>query len=495
MDNSYAYEEDEYEEGLTLKKVGHFLAKGWVRMLVYALIAVLVTAIVVLPIKVFYKSEPVAQTSIEFIYKGVEEGLDPNGGTLNTDNIISPAVLGSAVESAELTEVLTDISKLRGAMRVEAVPTQEYLDLRQAAADGNADAQKELLTYKMFPTRFNIVLSDPKKLGLNDTQAALLLDKVVAAYFDSFRDRYSVSKPFSSDIFTLSTDKTIEFTKVYDVYEATLSSAREALDLLAKSGGTFESKAKVTFSALQGRLSTLELSYDNFNDYILDNNIWRNKSTATKTFNDEATRLTAEKTAQEAYITSLQAQIKEIKANTVTSTNGGQTVETQSYPEQYYEYQDLLVSAQNALRSIETRIANNTIRSNTIATAPDVTSSELIASAESAVAGLEKSSAEFIDSLNVTISEYYDATVVSSAVRQVQPSSVTRRSSGLNVLIILLIAAAVGLVVGGIVTGVKIFKANAAQAEKESVETEVKEETPEPEAEEEPKKTTKNKKQ
>lgn len=462
MEKSYAYEEDELEEGLTFKKIGHFFLKGWVRMVVYAVVLVLVAAIVALPIKMFYKTEPVAQTSIEFIYTGIEEGLDPNGGTLNTDNIIAPSVLNSAVEAAELSEKLTNISELRGRMRIEAVPTEEYLKLQQSAADGNADAQRELLTYEMFPTRFNIILSEPKKLGLSDSQAVLLLDKVVAAYYDSFKTRYSVTTLFSTDIYNLSGDKTLEFTDVYDEYESALASVTDALSLLNQSGANFVSQAQVTFSALQSELSTLELSYSRFSDYVLDNNVWRNKTTAKKNFEDTGVRLEAERDAQDNYVKSLQAQIALIKPTKVTSTNGGQTVETESYPDEYYSYQSLLASANATLRSIESRIVNNQIRIDTIKEASETTDAALIANAEATLASLEARSESFVKKVNDAVKEYYETTVVSSAVRQVQSSVVTRKTSSLNVLIILLVAAGIGVVAGGIVTVVKIGKANAA---------------------------------
>ena len=98
MDQSYAYEEDRIEEGLTFKKVGHFFVKAWLRMIIYVAIAAVLATVVFVPIKVYLKSEPVAQTSIEFIYKGIEKGEAPDGSVLNTDDIISPAVLAAAVE-------------------------------------------------------------------------------------------------------------------------------------------------------------------------------------------------------------------------------------------------------------------------------------------------------------------------------------------------------------------------------------------------------------
>lgn len=478
MDQPYVYEEDEYEEGLTLKKIGNFLAKGWIRMLVYAAVLVAAVAIIVLPIKVYYKSEPVAQTSLEYIYDGVDEGLDPNGGALNTDNIISTTVLDSAVKAAELDGIITDISKLRASMRVEAVPTEEYLRLVQDAADGNTAAQDELREYTMYSTRFNIILSQPKELGLNDNQVMLLMDKVVAAYFENFRDRYTVSDMFSSDIYSMSSNDVIEFIDAYDAYKTALDSMNATLSALSGKAGTFVStKTSTSFSLLKSELAVLDLSYGNFNNYILENNVWKNVSAATKTLSDNDVRLESEITAQEAYVNALQELITNIQPTTITSAVGGDVIKTTSYPEEYYKYQDLLSSAIAAKRALESADKNNEIRLNTITefTAGGGTvNPENIAKAKEILVGIEAQSATFVNKLNDTISDYYETTVVSNAVRQVQPSVVTRRNSNLNVLMIFAIAAVAGVLIGGIVTGIKISKANAAA--KKTVAEEPKEE-------------------
>ena len=42
MDQTYVYEEETEENGLTLKKVGRFFKRGWVTMLVCVVAAVLI---------------------------------------------------------------------------------------------------------------------------------------------------------------------------------------------------------------------------------------------------------------------------------------------------------------------------------------------------------------------------------------------------------------------------------------------------------------------
>lgn len=467
MDQSYVYEEDEFDEGLTLKKIGYFLAKGWIRMLVYAAVLIAAVAIIVLPIKVYYKTEPIAQTSVEYIYDGVDKGLDPNGGALNTDNIISTTVLDNAVKSAELDDTITDISMLRASMRVEAVPTEEYLRLVQDAADGNTKAQDELREYKMYPTRFNVVLSEPKKLGLNDDQATLLLDKVIAAYFENFADRYTVSDMFSSDIYTMSSNDIIEFIDAYDVYKTAFDSMNAALNTLSAKASNFVStKTSTSFSLLKSELAILDLNYDSFNNFILENNVWKNVSAAAKTLADNDERLSNELTAQQEHITYLQTLIQNIKPTSITTSGGGETVVVESYPEEYYKYQDQLLAAIASKRALESNYKNNEIRLNTITefkASGGAVKPEDIAKAKETLVNIEAQSESFVKKLNDTVTDYYHTTVVSNAVRQVRPSVVTRKTSNLNVLMIFAIAAVAGVLIGGIVTGTKIAKSNAAK--------------------------------
>ena len=266
MNKTYEYVEDEYEEGLTFKKVGRFFAKGWLRMLVYAIIAVALVSVVALPIKFFYKSEEVAQTTVEFLYEGIETGKDPDGNTLVTDNIISPSVLAKAISAAELDGVVSDVAGLRSEMRVEGVETDEYLRLVKAAADGDENAKNTLRTYVMFPTRFNIIISEPSKLGLSDAQAKLLLNKVVESYLADFKTRYSVTNMLAEETFKLSENSVMEFVDIYDSYVSKLSAIELSLKNVSADNSIVSAMTdKTSFARLEIKLSAIKTDLINFN--------------------------------------------------------------------------------------------------------------------------------------------------------------------------------------------------------------------------------------
>ncbi|MDE6201816.1 MAG: YkyA family protein [Clostridiales bacterium] len=464
MNKEYVYEDEQETEGLTFKKIGKFFQKSWLRMVIYVIIAALLVTAVAVPVKVYAKSEPIAQTSIEFIYDGIEKGLDPNGAPLNTDNIISPTVLAQAVAEANLQKKIKDISTLRNAMRVEGVLTDEYVSLTEAAANGDKTASDKLRNYNMYSTRFDIIISDPAELGLSDDQAKLLLNKIVACYYKDFQKRYSVTKMFAENSYTLSQNVNMEFTDIYDIYSQSLDSVKSFLQEMSEEGAGFVSTENNTsFTQLLSDLSILRNNYSLFNAYILSNNVWRNKTTARNALLSTQTEIQNRLEAldgENGSIQRLQAQIATINPTTSSTDTSGVHTEKTEYPEIYdtlhrrlAEYTELVEEYTIQLNNIETRLEKLKDESQT--------DEQTIQNAIANLNALESQTVEFIQKVNATVSDYYDTTFVSSSVSQVQPPVVTRRSMDFNLLVVYAVAVIVALLAAGIVTGVKMAKASS----------------------------------
>ena len=463
--NVYA-DEDYVEDGLTFRKIGKFIKTGWLRMLIYAVIAVALVSVVVLPIKFFYKTEPVAQTTIEFIYDGIENGETPNGGTLDTDNIISTVVLANAVESAGLGGKIKDISSLRAQMRVSAVETEEYIRLVNAAANGDNSAKEQLRTYVMHPTRFDIIIPNPDSLGLSDAQAQNLLNKIVKSYQDDFKSRYSITEMFPADTYVLSQSETYEFTSVYDLYTASLNSIEQIIEKYTESAPDFISTLENgSFGTLASALEELRMQYNLFNNYIMINNVWRQPEVAEDSLKAEQSLIEVKRTNLETYIASLKTLIADIKPNTITSTDSsGKTVTTETFPAKYYEYIDRLDTSNRELLTYADQLSNIQLRLQKLGDTGLAATPDQQREAVAMLVKLEEETTAFVKKVNNLISDYYDTTFVSSSVRQIRQPVVSRKSSSMNLLVVYACAVIAGLLVGGIVTGVKIGKANAKRA-------------------------------
>ncbi len=473
MAEEYAYEEEQTEDGLTFKKIGHFFKKGWLIMLIAVVVAVALSAAVALPLKYLSKAEPVGETSIEYIYEGVDKGLDPAGGTLDTDNIISPNVLNEAVARANLTGVITDISSLREKLRIEAVLPQDYIELQQAAANGDQNAINTLRTYELHPTRYTVVISDPKALGLSDAKTVELLDKIVAAYVDDFQKRFSVIGMFDSSLYNLSSSATVEYFDIYDVYVSSLAPMAEYLAQLQTEAPTFVSTGKggnTTFTTLISDVSRLQSDYGRLNTFLLSNNVWKDKTTAAKSLENAKADLELRRDNLEQYrINPLKAQIAAISPNTIHSVDSnGNPVITESYPQEYYKYQDELNDLNNLSYSYRNQLADIELRLEKLDAATPA-SEDLLARADAMVKALETVSTELVEKINATIKDYYDTTFVSSSVRQVAPSVVTRRTISFSLLVVFIVAAIVGFVIGCVINGIVMAKASKKQKAAEAV--------------------------
>lgn len=462
MDQQYDYEEVR-EEGITLKKVGYFCKKVWLRAIVYLVIAALVTTAVAVPIKVYLKSEPVAQTSIEYVYDGIEEGLDPRGGALDTDNIISMTVLRNAVDSANLGGVITDITKLRTAMRVEGVMSAEYRKLAEAAANGDSAAQNALYDLSAYPTQFNIIISDPEGLGLTDDQATTLLNKIVKCYCDDFKNRFSTTTMFAAETFTLSSDGKNEFVYIYDIYTDQLEAIRDYLSTLSDKNSKFVSAANNTsFALLISELNVLQNRYDMFNATVMSNNVLRTKG-------DYVTALATSKEQLENRLKSLQDYAKSLgdlielfQPNTTTTDSNGVHGVVVKYPDEYYEYYKKLDTVNRQIMSVKTQLDNIETRYNKFKDVSEFDDAA-IAKAEADLAVIEADTRKFVEKANATIDDYFDTMLIASSVRQVRPPVITRRTLDFSLLLVYVVALIIGLLAAGLVTGVKIVKSNAVQ--------------------------------
>ena len=471
---SYVYEEEQGEEGLTFKKVGHFFRKGWLRMLVYAVVCALLVTAIALPIKVYYKSEPIAQTSVEYIYDGIESGLAPDGSVLNTDNIISTTVLYQAVKEANLEKKITDISKLRERMRVEGVLTDEYVKLTEAAANGDNAAKEQLRNYDMFSTRFDIIISDPSELDLSDDQAKLLLNKIVVCYYADFQKRFSLNRMFAADAYALSDNDLMEFADIYDIYTQSLDSVKTFLQGMAEENSSFVStENSTTFTQLLSDLNLLRNNYSLFNAYILSNNVWRNKASARNALVSTRTEILNKLeplNGEDGYIASLKSQIASIKPTTTSTDAGGVHTDKTEYPPIYAELHAKLDEANRAVEEYNVQLKNIETRLEKLQDETQ-TDEELIKTATANLKTLETQTGEFIKRVNATIADYYDTTFIASSVRQVTPPVVTRRSSDFSLLLVYGVAVIAGLLAAGIVTIVKISRASAAAKKQEEATT------------------------
>lgn len=453
MEQTYDRTEDDVQDGLTFKKIGRFFAKGWLVMAISVVAALLFATVIALPIKYFYKSEPIGTVRVEYVYSGVEKGETPDGGRLDATEIISPSVLGKAVAAAELGSKITDISSLHARMRVEGVNSKERQDLIQAAANGDAAAKTKLLE-PYYPTQYEVILSNPEKLGLSDSETKALLDKVVTCYFDEFLTKYTTMKPLN-ETFNLSDDTLSEFVDAYDAYYKTIKAASNYVKSL--NANSQSSEYQIKFARLESDIDAFTLTLNQFNAYVVNNNIWRDKLSARAAIDENVARLTylsANLTQNIADLSGQLAAYKPTETVVTTPATGGQT-QVEKYNEKYHELQQQLALKNDELYEIKNDLSAYESRRDKIV-GDEPTSAELKNSATARLKAIEEKAAALMAEVNSTVVEYYDTTFVNGSVRRVQPPEVGRKTMEFSLIIVYIVAAVFGFIVGCIITGVII---------------------------------------
>lgn len=466
---------------ITFRSVGRFIKRCWLRTVIYIAAAVLLATLVLVPLKFILRSAPTVSTRLEFVYEGVNSGLDPAGGTFEKDAIRSASVVSSAITQAGLTSKLTDVDAVRNAIVIGDVYTAEYLSLKELADKGDADAIKQLAGYTYHPTKYDVSLGNLKALGLDKQEAILLVEKVVKAYKEWFASRYTQKNIYSTSIFAPPVSETnMDYLSYYDLYTGQLTSMSTYLQQMTEKDASFRSSVtNKTFSDLIQMYQAVDSSYETFKSYIVSNKVSKNLTVTRNNIETTVKKYENSKTSLEQTRKALQDQISAYSPNTSTSTSNGTTTVVQTYPPEYHKLQTQLTSCILELATVTNALAEYEMRA-TAFRADDVVDrpddDPLITSADNMLAKLRADSSALVVAINDTIKDFFDSKLLSNAVRVVQPAVYVRVSASIPTLYIYIAAIAVGLIAALIVTQVQYKRGAKTVEETESQPQETKEE-------------------
>ncbi|MBQ9436938.1 MAG: hypothetical protein IJU50_01255 [Lachnospiraceae bacterium] len=128
-----------------------------------------------------------AQALVNYNYKGIESGLDPNGARLDVNKIKSPYVISNALENLGMTDDPSLAETIRQNIVIEGVIPNDAIERINTI---NQMAEKDPLQYEKvldvsyYPSKYVVYLYDdwtiPKK------RVAEILDAVLDIYRDYF---------------------------------------------------------------------------------------------------------------------------------------------------------------------------------------------------------------------------------------------------------------------------------------------------------------------
>ena len=440
---------------ITFAGIGRLIKKSALRVLIYIIIVAVAVSLIVLPIKMYVHPNPSVTARIEFIYSGIEEGLDPNGTVFDKSKIKNNTVLTTAIANAGLENKIPVVADLRDSVIISDVVSAGYQELKYLAASGNTEAQTKLLNYSFYPTRFDISIERFSELGLTKSEALNLLDCVLSAYRDYFTERYANRTAFVADDFDLEDD--VEYISYYIRYETQLSAISSYVDSISGVDANYVASNGKSFAALKSMYSVLSEELDSFYLFILNDKVAKDKTIAASEIGEIVQQLSDEKMTIENEITSLQTQIENYKPNTETTSTANGTSNTViiEFGEGYDELQNQLRATYLRSSEVTKRHRRYERLQKVFEDASTPTDAEILALAAEKVIALKANCLNYINTVNQTVYDYFTERYSSNAIRTIQSPAYARNTLDIPLLYIYVLAVVLAIAVGMIVTYAK----------------------------------------
>lgn len=452
MDQEYNTPQDSGE--ITFAGIGRLIKRSALRVLIYVIIGALAASLVVVPLALFVKVDPAVTTRVEFVYSGIEKGLTPTGTEFDKNEIKNNDVLTAAVTRSGLEDRIKVVSHLRESVVVTDVATREYQELKDLAASGNADAKATLLSYKFYPTQFDVSIEDFKKLGLSKKEALSLLDNIVSAYKEYFVSRYSNRQAFSIQDFNLENDA--EYVEYYGRYETYLVTVDNYVNSFENVDSQYVASNGKSFAALQDMYDTLSDELSAFYRFLFEHTVAKNMASAKSSLGNIVRSLDNKITVLEDELTEIDKKMDNYKPDRTETGGSGANNGTViiEYGEGYVALTKQWVETRARLTAVKERQADYTDLQTAYATGTEP-SADILARADEMIVQLRANYISYINAVNQTVTEYFAERYSADSVRTTQPPVYARGALDVPILYIYAAVAVIAIAAGMIVTHVK----------------------------------------
>ncbi|MDE6275975.1 MAG: hypothetical protein K2M75_05485 [Clostridia bacterium] len=259
--------EENINDELTFKKIWQQIKKSGVRMIVYALIALIVCG-GILGICDIFVSESQYETRITYYYAGVENGEDPWGGQKDVaSDIKSASNVSSALEKLQYSDAEKDalINLIIRNLNVVSTVDDEVTNDAGAVLSAN-------YTYKIVLSQDGDI--DKHLKSRNDYNN--ILSAITTNHIENFKKKYS----FSTSLGSLTVLGSYNAFQKYDTLRGYLSVFSEESKTWAEKAPAFVSTSQdMSFASLNTRIQMASQKLENYLNYVLFNGIDANGET------------------------------------------------------------------------------------------------------------------------------------------------------------------------------------------------------------------------
>ena len=248
---------------LTLKKIWQQIKKSGIRIIVYAIVALIVSG-GILGICDIFVSESQYETNITFYYSGAENGEDPNGGLVDVAaGITSAGNVSAALDKLQYDDEKKDklVGLIINNLAVTTIVENEVKNEENVVLSGNYS--------------YRVVLSQNAKIDkFIDSRNAYnnIVSAITSNYIETFKAKYSLGV---GNLGNLSVSDSYNAFQKYTVVRGNINTFLQECKFSSDTAPTFLSTSQNTTSGnLQSRIETILLpKLEAYGDFVASNGI------------------------------------------------------------------------------------------------------------------------------------------------------------------------------------------------------------------------------
>lgn len=456
----------EYEEFLTtenngsmsFKKLSELFKRSALRILVFVIIALVISTSVLLMI-IAFNTEKQYQTKVTFNNKYIESGMSPWNATMDiSNNIRSSSSVSDAMRKSGFTEeeITQNLDLVLGNLTVVAVAVPPVAN--------------EKVTTEVYAYAYRINLPKLDGVKWSKEKYTMLLDNITDNFVLNFKETYSV-KAYSDSLGNFDSSK-YNYMQSYDTLMASLIKMEGIINSLSNSTEQYRSTITgKTFNDIKAEAGALRSVLATFNSYMVSTGVSSGSSSGTELdfMKSKINTLTGQSKANKEALVSLQAALDTIKQTTSVNPDGTIVIHGVSSDAQMKiidNYNKTLLE----LRSIDVErikiggedgtkgdLAQYTTQNGLFEAKSEEVKTAERTKAVASINSIKENLAKVTEDLNKTIEDYNEQYLLKSFLKKTAPATemTTKLVSTMTFLVVEVIVVLAAMTVALIVTSKK----------------------------------------
>lgn len=375
---------------------------------------------------------------IELNYPGIELGQNPDGTQFDIRQLKSPYVIEKALEELALTNSGVKLDEVRRNIDITSIIPN---DISQRAETMIKQGQE----YVYYPSEFKITYKVNKAFSYN--QGIQLIETIIDEYKKYFYTLYSDVKTIENTIGTLDFSS-YDYPDIVEVINTQIAGIQEFLESKAEEDSNFRSaETGFSFADLNRSFDILKtVDTTKLESLVNTYNLTKDRDKLIKDYEYKVKRMElemAKKNSEADEARKLMDQFK--KEDYVLIPDGSRNELKTENPSSYYNtLAEIAITASVEAANMQHEIEYYKNEIERLKAVTEVNNTKLIEEANSLIESIQTKMIDLISKTNDTLSEYYSYKYGRS-IRQIVPAEMV---SGINILLNMAIALAIGIMVG-----------------------------------------------